>query len=866
MPVRQLIFENSTSALRSWLRASLPTDEAGFWERSVLDALLAPRRSQILQRRIATLDAMDLPTLVDIAVSQVNFPTLSREEKEPQRLKRLLIELKHLRHRYAHETSLPAEDQIRDADTILRVLLAINASESDISAARRAYNSLIASYPGSGSSLDDHVPTTVQSGDEGAATEEKALRRFYYEPVVITEPVARRQIPFDDEQRTAIDYPERNLLIQATAGSGKTEVLCARAARLIGKYGLSRVLVLTFSRRAAQEIRTRIGESVPGLNAGTRQAWVGTFHAMCWRILRQFGGELGLCPDWSVLSAAIAKKRFRELDYSLYCNARNRLATWAIGEDVLSEAAQVSYLAEEDHSKKTYLSRDDWWASVQTDRDAWAKYPPWKYFKESIAAYKRECKADNKIDFDDLLLFSLRLLTESAAVRGLLQDRFKVIMVDEYQDTSPLQAELLRALAGKSNSITVIGDDAQCIYSFRGADPENLGRFVADFDASTVQLTRNYRSSRPIQLAAEGLRMRILDRPALRANLRSQSSRLDGHTPRILVLANTKDEVDLIAHEVAGLMSDYRPKSRPSIGILTRTHATATDILNALNRLGIPAKRLGEVSFFDLPHVSCLLSLLRLLKSAEDEQEIRNVRNVLHDGSTIQFPWNSAHLIIETVTESVDEGFWRIFDSLLSAQVELESEGMSPDAVEKRRQMLRALANMVLKSDLPAFDEQVSVLVPVVSYLFHEHCKAESSTVLADLAELETLAKQYDSLSSFAGASLEREPQAEEEERVIISTVHAAKGAQWDHVYIVRAVEGEFPSKFASREVELEEERRLFYVAMTRARKSLTITTSESIVEIRTSENAKIWRRLDRSRFLAELSSYSIDTFRVQAT
>ncbi len=863
MPVRQLIFENSTKALRCWLKTSLPTAEDGFWERHVLEALLPPRRVQLVQRRIATIDAMDLPTLVDVAVSPVNFPTLSREEKEPQRLKRLLIELKHLRHRYAHETSLPSEDQIRDADTILRVFIAIEAAEPEILAARRAYTLLINLYTGSNSYNDQNVLGIPQPLPENTtAAEVKSPRSFGYEAVPYPEPIARSDIPFDSDQKTAIDYPERNLLIQATAGSGKTEVLCARAARLIRKHDVSRVLILTFSRRAAQEVRTRLSNTSPDLNVYSTRAWVGTFHAICWRILRQFGGELGLCPDWSVLSPAIAKRRFSGLDYSFYCGARNRLAAWAIGDDVLSEAAEVSYLAEKEHTNEMYLSNDAWWASVQADRDGWAEPPPWKYFKERIAAFKRECKVDSKIDFDDLQLFALRLLRENAEVRGYLQNRFKAIMVDEYQDTSPIQAELLRALAGKSNSITVIGDDAQCIYSFRGADPESLNKFVTDFDASSVQLTRNYRSTRPIEMAAEGLRRTILGRP----NLRSQSSRLDGPTPRLLLLANTKDEEDVIAHEVAGLISKHKPNFRPSIGILTRTRATATNIRNSLNRSGIPSKCLGDVSFFDLAHVSCLLSLLRLLENAEGKQEIHNVRNMMDDASTILFPWNSAHLIIGTEVGAVDDGFWNTFDSVLSGQVGLESESMEPDAVEKYRKMISALAELVRESDPRTLEQQVSVLVPVVSYIFHEHGKMENSTVIADLAELETLAKQYDSVNSFAGASLERDPQADDESKVSICTVHAAKGLQWDDVYIVRAVEGEFPSKFASQEIKLQEERRLFYVAMTRARNSLTITTPESIVEIKTSENARIWRRLDRSRFLAELSPHSIDTYRVQAS
>ncbi|MDQ3949646.1 MAG: ATP-dependent helicase, partial [Gemmatimonadota bacterium] len=599
------------------------------------------------------------------------------------------------------------------------------------------------------------------------------------------------------EQAAAAEHGDGPLLIIAGAGTGKTRTLVHRVAHLIDRgVRPDRILLLTFTRRAAHEMLSRAERLV---GAASARVHGGTFHATGHRLLRQFGPAAGLPRDFSVLDEGDAEDLLR-------------LARGALGV-----APKERRFPKKETLRYVYSRYVN--TNIPVQQILEEEFPRFAEFADDVvriyADYTDRKASRNLVDYDDLLLFWLMMLEASPALAEQIAGMYDHLLVDEYQDTNLLQARILRAMCRTHQNITVVGDDAQSIYSFRGANFRNILDFPKQFPgAAVVTLEQNYRSTQPVLDVTNALISRARER--FTKNL--WTPRQGGERPWLVNARDEQQQTQFVVDRILELNEEGTPLRE--MAVLFRAGYMSADLEIELTNRKIPFEKWGGLKFLEAAHVKDVLAFLRVLENPRDEVS-----------------WYRLLLLMPGIGDSTAR-------SLIASMAERAWE---PDAAlmhfvppPRAQEAHRALSTLLRDLRAPRPEQQgVGEDIATVRTLYdrilvERYDRAEPR--LADLDQLAAIAAGYPGRAAFLAALALEPPQStrdiasaagasnEEDDVLILSTAHSAKGKEWDAVFLIWAADGWFPSsRSLGDDEQLEEERRLMYVAMTRARKHLAV-------------------------------------------
>jgi len=627
----------------------------------------------------------------------------------------------------------------------------------------------------------------------------------------------------NDEQREVVLAGGGPILVIAGAGSGKTRTLVYRVSRLIESgHDPSRLLLLTFTNKAAREMLRRV-ETL--LAVDTRRLAGGTFHSVGNRLLRRFGARLGLTSNFTILDPEDARE--------------------------LMEAAtsdrKIPTL--ERRFPKGDVLQDLYSFTINTGRsftEVLAEHAP--HFSELeteivsvFQRYRERKRQGNAVDYDDLLLLWKKLLDEVPAAAAELRSSFDHVLVDEYQDTNRLQGEIVDGMAKLKKNVTVVGDDAQAIYSFRGASFENILGFPQRYpEAQTFRLTRNYRSTPEIlALANASIAHNEKQFPKELA-----ASREAGALPAVVALPDIPDQARFVGQRLLEWHDEGEKLS--DLAVLYRAHYQALELQIELTRRGIPYEIRSGTRFFEQRHVKDVLAFLRIVVNPKDE-----------------LSWKRALKLFPRVGERSAAAVW-------------EAIGARPDPLEAFRSLdaksvdlgrgsetaLRPFRTLLSQLDSPGLrSTPAEAIRTVVEDVYKDYARAKfpnGNARLDDLEQFAQFAQTYDSLPAFLeDVTLFNELSGEDvvagepdDDRVVLSSIHQAKGLEWSRVIVMGLSEGRFPNyRSIATDEGLEEERRLFYVAVTRAKNELAL-----VYPMLARDRYGVDVILEPSRFVAELA------------
>jgi DNA helicase-2/ATP-dependent DNA helicase PcrA len=597
------------------------------------------------------------------------------------------------------------------------------------------------------------------------------------------------------EQGAAATHGTGPLLIIAGAGTGKTRTLVYRVAHLIGEGTRpERILLLTFTRRAAHEMLSRAERLVGSVTAKVHG---GTFHATGHRLLRQFGPDAGLARDFTILDQGDA-------------------------EDLVQLArANLGYGRQEKRFPKKESLHYVYSRHLNTERPVEQiladEFPQFTEFARDVvrifAEYTSRKAERNLVDYDDLLLFWALMLEQSAPLADRISGLYDHILVDEYQDTNLLQARILRGMCRGHQNITVVGDDAQSIYSFRGASFRNILDFPRQFPGATVvTLEQNYRSTQPILDVTNTLISRALER----FTKQLWTMRAGSDAPWLVTARDEQQQTRFVVDRVLELHESGTPLRE--IAVLVRAGYMSADLEIELTNRKIPFEKWGGIKFLDAAHVKDVLAFLRVVENPRDEVSWYRLLMLMPGIGDV-----TARAMLESMAE-------RGWDP--DAFAHFAPPARARDAHRELAALLRRLSNP--KRGDAGVGEDIDEIRRLYDAVLAERYD-RSEPRLADLDQLRVIASGYPSRADFL-AAIALEPPSNtqdfavgssesEDDALVISTVHSAKGKEWDAVFVIWAVDGWFPSsRSIGDEDEMEEERRLMYVAMTRARNHLAVT------------------------------------------
>ncbi|KAF1028761.1 MAG: DNA helicase II [Burkholderia plantarii] len=638
------------------------------------------------------------------------------------------------------------------------------------------------------------------------------------------------------EQLAAVTLPNEPALILAGAGSGKTRVLITRIAWLIGQGYASppTVLAVTFTNKAAREMMARLSAMMP---IDTRGMWIGTFHGLCNRMLRAHHRDAGLLQTFQILDTADQ------------LSAIKRLMKGANIDDEKYPPKNVQYFI--NNAKEQGLRADKVDASDNFNR----------VFVELYAAYDQQCQREGVVDFPELLLRCYELLMMNPPLRAHYQARFRHILVDEFQDTNKLQYAWLKLLAGTQNAIFAVGDDDQSIYAFRGANVGNMRDFEDEFRVrNLIKLEQNYRSHGNILDAANHLISHNLRR--LGKNLRTDAGH--GEPVRVYEAATDSQEAGWIVEEIRSLVSGGMARSE--VAVLYRSNAQSRAIEHTLMTSGIPYRVYGGLRFFERQEVKHALAYLRLIDNPNDDTAFARVVNFPTRGigaRSIEQLADAARLYNCAMATAIPYVTGKAGSSLgafanLIAKMRAETALLSlPETVEyvvrasglsefyqgerEGQDRLENLQELVNAATAFVGEEGYGLDAPARSIPLRPGASAatplpvDADGEILPPADLADPAQNPDTMTPLAGflshASLEAgDNQAQAgQDAVQLMTVHAAKGLEFSAVFITGLEEGLFPHENSALETDgLEEERRLMYVAITRAKARLYLSFAQS--------------------------------------
>jgi DNA helicase II / ATP-dependent DNA helicase PcrA len=616
------------------------------------------------------------------------------------------------------------------------------------------------------------------------------------------------------EQQDAVLHTDGPLLILAGAGSGKTRVIAHRIARLVSE-GIAepdRLLAVTFTNKAAEEMRSRVSAL---LSTDCRQMWISTFHALCARLLRREAPNIGLSRDFVIYDSAdqlsVIKQGLKEL---------------GLDDSTLQPRQALSRIS---HAKNR-MEGPDTFATTWNPRD--------QQIGKLYAMYLAALKEANALDFDDLLLKTVELFETSEPVRNRYSEKFKFLMVDEYQDTNRPQYLLIQRLAARHRNLCVVGDPDQSIYKWRGADLRNILDFEHDFpEVKTVRLERNYRSTQVILDAASA----VIAQNRNRKEKRLYTEQKGGAKILYYRAADDIDEAEFIARNCRIAIHDDHQNS---VAILYRTNAQSRTLEDALRRSGIAYRIIGGVRFYERKEVKDALAYLRLVLNPHDSVSLRRVINVPARGIG-----KGVMESLETVELDGETDLPPLLAGLQPAVTNDSLWARLVHAIDQRILAARAISALVTFRDLlvrltaVAREDSVSITLGKVldqsGYLndLREERSEDAESRIENLMELVSAAREYETrapeptLAGFVDqlsllSDVDEEAGAQDA-RVLMMTMHSAKGLEFPTVVIGGLEEGLFPhSRSADDEAELEEERRLCYVGITRAERRLVLTSA----------------------------------------
>ena len=589
----------------------------------------------------------------------------------------------------------------------------------------------------------------------------------------------------NDKQREAVEHIDGPCLVIAGAGSGKTKVLTTRIANLIAQGIPSyNILAITFTNKAAHEMKERLEKLVPD-----NQAFVGTFHSFGVRIIRENAPLLGLDRNFSILDSddvlSIIKKILKDNGYDTKNNPpsyiRNRIST--IKNDMLTD--------------------DEINNTLRTPQD--------KIAIEVYYQYKDVLRKNNSVDFDDLLRLPVKLFTEHKDVLADYQEKYRYILIDEYQDTNEVQYKLSKLLAKKYQNIFIVGDPDQSIYMFRGANFRNILNFEKDYkNAKVIPLEENYRSTTSILDTANS----VIKNNKERKEKKLWSSKGEGSKVKYLRAYDGKHEINLVLDEIKRLLEQGYEKK--NISVLYRTNAQARLVEEMFLKANIPYKVVGSYYFYSRKEIKDLICYLRLILNNNDEISLRRIINVPKRGigpSTIQKLENVAKEKNISIFEAIESGREKEFKDLI-----LDLTQKSEDLT------LTELIDLILdETNMKSEYENDKSLENELRLDNLEEFKSITKTFEERTGSV-SLADFLEEISLIADVTEHKE----DEDVVTLMTIHSAKGLEFEVVFLIGMEDGIFPHQNSfCEEGGLEEERRLCYVGITRAKEKLYISNAK---------------------------------------
>ncbi len=603
------------------------------------------------------------------------------------------------------------------------------------------------------------------------------------------------------QQLEAVLDIENPLLVIAGAGSGKTRVIEFKTIYLLEKgYSPENILLLTFTRKAAREMLSRASSH----NSSIKKVEGGTFHSFANRVLKRYGSLIGLNSSFTIIDQPDQETVIGIIIEKLKLkDKKERFPKKKTIQEIISNATNRRIPIEQ-------KLRED--------------YPQFLHLKDEINSIRREYlvykSEHNLLDYDDLLEFLIFLLKKEEKVKKLLSERYRYIMVDEYQDTNLAQAEIIKLLAEEHEKIMVVGDDAQSIYRFRGANHENIMNFPKIFkNTKVVKLEYNYRSTQEILNLSNKIMKTLgekFEKTLVSAEKRS------GDIPELLFFRNYDEEDTYIADHILELWKEGEKLSQ--IAVLFRASYLSFGLQMELDRRKIPYEIYGGLKYYQLAHIKDILSYLRVMHNIKDG-----------------ISWNR---LLE-----LEIGIGEKISSLITLNI-VKMNSISEIAIyfkkgwkEKRADLsLKALGELFSEAEKLKDKSPDNLITFFFEKRYYNHMKFKYDDYPKrekDIEVLSSIARKYGSLSDFlADITINEQPLIGSEEgdkeikddKVILSTIHSAKGLEWKHVIIKGLVDGILPSSYAFADKEaIEEEKRLFYVAVTRAKDKLTLTASSDL-------------------------------------
>ncbi len=638
----------------------------------------------------------------------------------------------------------------------------------------------------------------------------------------------------NDKQREAVLKTEGPLLLLAGAGSGKTRVLTHRIAYLIEELGVypGNILAITFTNKAAKEMKERV-EALLGQHT---DIWISTFHSACVRILRRDIDKIGYTRDFVIYDAADQKNILKDCLKEL--NVNDELFPIAMVQNKVSDA------------KDRMLTPQGLMKEAAGDFQL-------SKIAEIYELYQKKLKKNNALDFDDLIFQTVALFQRDQEVLGFYQRKFQYIMVDEYQDTNQSQYTFINLLAAKHKNLCVVGDDDQSIYSFRGADIRNILNFEDDFSNVTViKLEQNYRSTQNILDAANCV---IKNNRGRKSKVLWTSNRV-GDRIRYYKAMNEHEEGQFIVSQIRE-MYESEGRNYGEFAILYRTNAQSRVLEEMLMRAGVPYRIFGGLKFYARKEIKDIVSYLRLIQNSVDDLSVRRVINVPKRG------------IGDKTIEKLEQHAARTGESLFSAMLEADELGsFSKRVVAGISQFASVIMKFSEVKEEMGVSELISKVLDESGYIeeLQKENTMEANTRIENLQEFISVAMDFEktteenTLEEFLGTiSLvsDMDQMEDQENAVVLMTLHSAKGLEFPIVFLSGMEEGIFPSSRSMfSDQDLEEERRLCYVGITRAKEILFLTHAL----VRTLYGRTNYNRI--SQFINEIAEDYIDMDRKEET
>ena len=638
------------------------------------------------------------------------------------------------------------------------------------------------------------------------------------------------------QQREAVEYNSGPSLIIAGAGSGKTRVLTYKIAYLMQQgYHPQSILALTFTNKAAREMKERIAQLIGWQYA--RYLWMGTFHSVFSRILRTEAERIGFTANFTIFDSADSRNLIK-----------NIIKQFQLDDKVYKPARVQSIIS---NAKNALISPQMYAQNKELiEYDQRAKMP---MIKDLYREYNNRLRASNTMDFDDLLFYTNRLFRDHPDVLAAYQERYQFILVDEYQDTNFAQYLVVKQLADAHHRVCVVGDDAQSIYSFRGANIENILKFKEVYpEAKMFKLEQNYRSTQNIVNAANSLIKQNKDQ--IKKTIYSENE--EGDRLEVASAFSDFEEGVIVSNKIWDLRRDKNAPYSEFV-ILYRTNAQSRIFEEALRKKNIPYRIYGGLSFYQRKEIKDVIGYFRMVVNPYDEEAFRRTVNFptrgignttlnkiadaarLHNVSLWEVISNPLgfNLDVNAGTAKKLTGFKELIDSFIAQLQELSAYELATRIVKES-----GIASDAYQDQTPEGMSRQENLQELLGGI-HEYCESRQEEGLGGIGLMDFLSE----VSLLSDQDTDKEA---DKEKVTMMTIHAAKGLEFNNVFVVGLEEDLFPSAMAKDEFRgLEEERRLFYVAITRAKEFCMITYAKS--RFRNGQN----NACNPSRFLRDIDT-----------